>query len=117
MLSMRQEQLDAFQKVAEDNFQEAVAAYLGERFPEKFAQQPRDWQMKFIATSLARAAVYGLENEVDLVRFTEAGIRLGIGFDTAADCWAAAVMQNTSLGSATERIGYIANQLGPTVEE
>lgn len=110
MLSIRKEQLEAFEKVVRTQFREKMVLYLRERFVEQTAVLSADDLRTLIDSEIKRAKQFKVILEDDVQRYLECIIIYGRDFDSNPKLrWVRATLRARNI-TGTEKMDFIDKQ-------
>ena len=110
MLRIRPEQLEALDHAAFELYVGRLAAFLAEEYPELLSAADA---LPFARAAAEEGRRHGLESEEDLAMYADAALILGPRFeDDPRHAWAADILRDESIGTPSERIGYLWERLG-----
>jgi hypothetical protein len=105
MLVLREQQLQAFRKVAVERFEERLLAHVEKHFTAQSRRLGRAQMLVVIRHSLERGAVHGFTTERDACLYLSLTLRLGGFFDIDPQLpWAAAILSDPALSDPSLRI-------------
>lgn len=114
MIIFRKDQLDAFNSVADTDFERILAGKLMELFPRSKRAYGEPALGLMVRGGLANARKLGLEREEDMLRYLGAVLLLGSGFDTDPQLrWAAAALLTPPGVPAPQRVAALWEQTRP----
>jgi hypothetical protein len=109
MLLIRPEQLAALDRAAFELYIGRLATFLAEEYPELLRMADA---LPFARAAAEEARRHGLESEDDLAMYAEAALILGLRFeDDPRHAWAADILRDETIGTPSERIGYLWERL------
>jgi hypothetical protein len=95
MLTIRQEQLDVFAQESMRSFIERMVKHLNQFFPEECHRAGGGRVLAAIQQGIGRAAKYGITAEVDVARYIDLSVALGLDFDSGKRFpWAIQILQS-----------------------
>lgn len=93
MLHIRPEQWAALAGERERAFRERARAHLAKHFPARCAELGAEGLEKTVALGVERARGHGLKHEVDVLRYLNTMLVLGVDFDRSGEYpWAAEIL-------------------------
>ena len=111
MLKIRGEQMDVMAQAAMRGFEQRVAQHLNEHFPEECRRAGPERIAAAIRQGVARAARYGITSELDVVRYLDLSVVLGLDFDSGKRYpWAQQILEDREL-DADEKIDALFDRL------
>jgi len=100
MLVIRSEQMQAFSEQMLKRFEDRMAGYLAERFPDACAAKDEPAVRESIQKGIERSRSYGVTTEYDIARYIELMYLFSEDFDTSIKTpWARPILENPDLGS------------------
>lgn len=103
MLKVRADQMQVFDDIALEEFEELAVDELRVTLPEETAEWSDEDLADCVREALPRAESYGLETEFEVVCFAQAMILLGDTFDTDSHCVPAQIVLNSSMLPSEEK--------------
>jgi len=101
MLQIRREQMAALSCYMMERFEQRMLAELRERFPKQAAERSDEDLVELIREGIERASRYDVVTEDDVARYLACAMRLGAGFDVAAEtAWAGEILRAEDLDGA-----------------
>ena len=103
MLTIRHEQMQAFETYMARQFEERLSASLRSRFHKKTADLNDEQLRASIRAGAELAAAYGITVERDVARFVTLQYRLGAAFDIDPRCpWAGSTLRRADLSGTAK---------------
>jgi len=101
MFILRQEHLDAFQRVSRESFEDRMMPHLRERYAAECEKLGDAGVRERIQDGIDRAAKYGIKGEAEVSAYIRYMFGLGPDFDTAwKTSWAGEILRDTDLTPA-----------------
>ena len=111
MLTMRQDQVDAFSREIRKPFVRRQLPRLRATFPQETARLDDQSLLLSIDKDVERAARYDVVNEHDLELFLDCTFMVGPDFDTSSDsAWAGEILNRPGL-TGTEKMSLIHDRM------
>lgn len=108
MFKIRKEQLEAFKRVAVDNYEDRMVVHLKKFFPEQCAELGYAKIRETIQYGIRRAASYGIVAERDVCLYLDIMFTFGRDFDKDSKFpWAQHILNNKALSDPTARINRL----------
>src|SRR4051812_32188106 len=98
MLIIRDNQMDAMRQEAVKGFERRMVQHLNEFFPRECRRAGDERVRAAISQGIARAAKYAITSEIDVARYIDLSVVLGLDFDAGKrHPWAAEILKNSNL--------------------
>jgi hypothetical protein len=98
VLVIRKEQMVVFEQFAIGNFARRAAQHLQESLPDECTDMGSAALMQTVRAGVRRALAYGLEQELDVLRFLNLMFLLDFNFDTDPRyAWATELLRDTEI--------------------
>jgi hypothetical protein len=95
----------AFDKAAQNNFEDRMALHVRQFFPESFNRMGEVQTREFIAYGIERAATFAITLEPDVCKYIDVMVTFGRDFDVDPSCsWATAILYEDEFPNPTERV-------------
>lgn len=108
MLIIRNEQMEAFEQAAFENFQRGMVKHVREHFPKHVEVFGEETILNVIRHGCDRAKEYEFTTEHEVCLFIDLMIMLGSGFDTDPQLpWTAEILGDESIAEPTDRIDHL----------
>jgi hypothetical protein len=91
MLTIRREQLETFNRLDVDKFEEWMLVHLNRFFPPQCRAMGETELRQFVRTGIKRAARYEITSKRDVCKFIDLAVAFGPDFDTDAS-WAPGIL-------------------------
>lgn len=108
MLTIRREQMDAFEAAAVRDFERRMLAHVKEHLPKHHAVLGEEILRRVIRYGIGRAEAHGFTAESDVCLYITLMLMLGSRFDEDPQLpWAEEILQDKSLSDPEPRIGQL----------
>jgi hypothetical protein len=105
MLSIREEQMAVFSKVAAQKFEDRMVAHLKRCFPSELESLGEPKARELIQHGVKRAASYGIRGQRDVCKYIDLMIALGSDFDSDPNLiWASEILNDPELRDPTTKV-------------
>jgi hypothetical protein len=107
MLTIRDEQMEALQEAAMRSFEQRMVLHLRQFFPEECRRAGEMRTLAAIRQGVQRAQAYGIESEIDVVRYIDISVVLGLDFDSGKRYpWARQILEDGEM-DGSEKINAL----------
>jgi len=104
MLSIREEQTDAYRQEALRNFEDRMIKHISKFFPKEFAALREAKTRETIQYGIKRAGSYGIVAERDVCKYIDLMVVFGRDFDRDKGLrWAHSVLEDRTLKGPSDR--------------
>ncbi len=104
MLTIRQDQKDVFQTVAENDFVERMLVHLNKFFPKHYEALGESNCRELVDQGIKNAATYDIVNERDVCKYIDLMVSFGVDFDKDPKLpWAGKMLKDESWKNASEK--------------
>jgi hypothetical protein len=108
MLTIRQEQADAFRQEALQNFEDRMIEHVSKFFPKEFGALGEAKVRETIEYGIKRADSYGIVAERDVCKYVELVVVFGLDFDRDSSLPAASdVLNDKRLKYVSDRMNHL----------
>jgi hypothetical protein len=108
MLTIRNDQMEAFTREALRDFEKFMRAHLDEYFPEQSQALDEKALHETVLYGIQRAAAYGIVAECDVCLYIDSMVQLGRDFDQDPKLpWAAAILNDKKTRDPSARVNQL----------
>src|SRR5262249_24775585 len=98
MLIIRDNQMETLKQEAVKSFEQRMVTHLNEFFPQECRRVGEQRVRAAIQQGIGRAAIYGITSEIDVARYIDLSVVLGLDFDAGKrQPWVPQILKNPNL--------------------